>query len=123
MAALSSLANGFSPLAKGLAALLVLGGAATSFVPNARLMLGLVSARAFTRPHTLLTCAFAGDLLPVREGSGSSGRQYHLARGLSLPAAALPTCWHRHPNPRPSPSCSLACSRWSMPPLPPSWSA
>ncbi|PRW59366.1 transmembrane 115 [Chlorella sorokiniana] len=65
MAALSShLINGFSPLAKGLAALLVLSGAAVTFVPNARLMLGLVSARAFTRPHTLLTCAFAGDLLP-----------------------------------------------------------
>lgn len=67
MAALSShLVNGFSPLAKGLAALLVLSGAAITFVPNARLVLGLVSARAFTRPHTLLTCAFAGDLLPVR---------------------------------------------------------
>lgn len=65
MAALSShLVNGFSPLAKGLAALLVLSGAAITFVPNARLVLGLVSARAFTRPHTLLTCAFAGDLLP-----------------------------------------------------------
>lgn len=99
MAALSSLAEGFSPLAKGLAGLLVLGGAATSLVPNARLVLGLVSARAFTRPHTLLTCAFAGDLLPVREASGSSGRQYHLARELSLPAGAVPTCWLCRPNP------------------------
>jgi len=50
----------------GLAALLVLSGAAVTFVPNARIVLGLVSARAFTRPTTLLTCAFAGDLLPVR---------------------------------------------------------
>jgi len=67
MAALSShLVNGFSPLAKGLAALLVLSGAAVTFVPNARFVLGLVSARAFPRPTTLLPFPFSADPLPVR---------------------------------------------------------
>lgn len=52
--------NEFPPLAKGLAGLLLVGGAASHFKPI-KATLGLVAARATARPWTLLSCAFLSD--------------------------------------------------------------
>lgn len=50
----------FPPLAKALAGVLLVGGAA-SHVKPIRAALGLVAARATARPWTLLSCAFLSD--------------------------------------------------------------
>lgn len=128
MAGLSShLAAGFSPLGKGLAAAIALGGVVVTFVPNARPMLGLVSARAFTRPHTLLTCAFAGELLPV----GWAGCSSMLGGSVGAPLAppALPRlqlytvmarsrcCWLTHSRtfPAATPAVARLCCGSRLP--------
>lgn len=50
----------FPPLAKALAAALLVGGAASNF-KQIKDALGLVAARATARPWTLLSCAFLSD--------------------------------------------------------------
>ena len=60
--------NSFSRFGLGLAGALVVGGLAPIVLPSMRGYLGLVAARAAARPWTLVTSAFTGHPINVREG-------------------------------------------------------
>lgn len=91
MAALTSFATGYSPLAQALAVALIAGAAAATWLPGVKAVLGLVAAEGVLRPWALITCAFVGDLASVsRRGRRRSPRPCRRLPPHSR--AATPAC-------------------------------
>ena len=105
----------FTPLGIATAALLIVGSVIAAWAPPVKAALGLTAARAVSRPWTLLTCAFVGDVGPVsrRERRNDPWRRLQAARRAAThsAAAAHPPA-ARSPWPMPSPRC-FCCASWS----------
>lgn len=82
----------FTPLGKGLAVALVAGSLGAALSPRFLAAAGLVSARAISRPWTLVTCAFVGSPATVSKGAvGGCQRLNHRAACLGQGSTAADT--------------------------------